>query len=170
MFQRLLHILYAIEFLIALIAVYTVWREVGGQVHLDYMAWYWKAAIGVPAAIAAVRLTMAMASHGPLRWRAVVMWIAVLLSLMICAGVVTYYYHLNEPQDESDEDPGAITKTALHSIGRLGAAASGHAGVRLQRRICRGAGVPAVPSRGVCGAIGVGTRAVTGAFEIAAAW
>ena len=38
MLQRLLHVLYAIEFLIALIAVYTVWGQVGGQNHLDYMA------------------------------------------------------------------------------------------------------------------------------------
>ena len=64
MLERLLHVLYAIEFLIALIAVYTVWSEVGGQGHLDYMAWYWKAAIGPPAAYGVIRLTQAAVRRG----------------------------------------------------------------------------------------------------------
>ncbi len=128
MFQRLLHVLYAIEFLIALIAVYTVWREVGGQVHLDYMAWYWKAALGIPAAVAAVQLTRAMAANGTARVRRMVMWSAILVSLTICAGVVTYYYHLNEPQDESDQDPGTITPAAKLGFSRPGAIGCGPAG------------------------------------------
>src|SRR5579863_46738 len=100
MFQRLLHVLYAIEFLIALVAVFTVWSEVGGQGHLDYMDWYWKAAIGFPAAFAVVKLTVALASDSPRRrWR-VMVWIVVLVLLSVGAGAVTYYYHLNEPQDE----------------------------------------------------------------------
>lgn len=64
MLERLLHVLYAIEFLIALIAVYTVWSEVGGQGHLDYMAWYWKAAMGPPAAYGIIRLTQAAVRRG----------------------------------------------------------------------------------------------------------
>jgi hypothetical protein len=54
-----LRLFYAIEFLIALIATYTVWSQVGGQYHLDLMAWYWKLCLGVGIAFAAVKATAA---------------------------------------------------------------------------------------------------------------
>ena len=107
MLERLLHVLYAIEFLIALVAVYTVWSEVGGQGHLDYMAWYWKAAIGPPAAYGVMRLTQAAVSQDAGRMRRMIPWILFLTLLVCCAGIVTYYYHLNEPQEENDQDPRA---------------------------------------------------------------
>jgi cytochrome bd-type quinol oxidase subunit 2 len=113
MFRRLLNVLYAIEFLIALIAVYTVWREVGGAGHIDYMPWYWKAGLGVPAAVAIVRLTLAAVDEDAGRTRRMVIWSVVLAVLAISAGGITYYTHLNEPQDESDEDPGTITPAAF---------------------------------------------------------
>jgi hypothetical protein len=113
MSQRFLRILYMIEFLLALIAVYTVWSQVGGQGHLDLMAWYWKAVIGIPAAYAFVRLTVALVSESPARKRRIVIWAVVLGLLSIWAGIVTYYYHLNEPQDEDSPDDGAITPTHL---------------------------------------------------------
>jgi hypothetical protein len=113
MFQRLLHVLYTIEFLLALVAVFAVWRELGGQGHLDYMAWYWKAAIGFPAAYAVVRLTICWTLEGPALKRRVIGWGLLLVLLGIIAGLVTYYYHLNEPQDENDADPGTITPAAV---------------------------------------------------------
>ena len=112
MVQRPQIVIYGIEFLLALIAVFTVWSQVGGQGHLDYMAWYWKAGIGLPASFAAVRLTMAFASEGPRRRRHILTWMAVLLALSVGAGLVTYYYHLNEPQDENEDDAGTVTRTA----------------------------------------------------------
>ena len=118
MFQRLLQVLYALEFLLALVAVYTVWREVGGQGHLDYMAWYWKLGIGVPAAFAIVKLTVAWHQEGSARRRRVAAWGLSLLLLAVCAGLVTYYYHLNEPLDENDQDPGTITPAAVLGTGR----------------------------------------------------
>jgi hypothetical protein len=122
MFQRLLHVLYAIEFLLALLAVYTVWGEVGGQIHLDDMAWYWKAVVGFPAAFATVRLTLALASDSPKRRRRVIAWILVLVLLAVCAGLLTYYYYLNEPQDEND-NPGATTPAAVRGVDRRAAGA-----------------------------------------------
>jgi hypothetical protein len=108
MFRRLLTILYAIEFLIALVAVFVAWSEVGGQGHLDFMAWYWKAGIGLPAAYGIVRLTVAWGSEEANRKTRMIRWCIVLAVLSVCAGLLTYYYHLNEPQDE-DEAPVATT-------------------------------------------------------------
>ena len=109
---RLLRVIYFVEFLLALIAVYTVWSQVGGQTHLDLMPWFWKAAIGIPASYAFVRLTVAIVSDGPLRLRRIVGWSVLLGLLSISAGLMTYYAHLNEPQDEDTADDGAITPTA----------------------------------------------------------
>ena len=117
MFHRLLQVLYAIEFLIALIAVYSVWREVGGAGHLDYMQWYWKAIIGIPAAYAAVRLTVALASTGQARTRQLLFWLTFLAALAVSAGALTYYTHLHEPQDEDEEDPGSVTPADVRRTG-----------------------------------------------------
>jgi hypothetical protein len=112
MLQRLLPVLYALEFLITLIAVYTVWGEVGGQNHLDYMPWYWKAGIGFATASAVVQLTTALArTDSSARWR-IVTWTLVLAGLALCAGLVTFYYHLNEPVDEDEDVPATVAPTA----------------------------------------------------------
>jgi hypothetical protein len=109
--QRLLPVLYALEFLIALIAVYTVWGELGGQDYLDYMPWYWKAGIGFCTAAAVVKLTAAIAAK-----RRITIWAIVLASLGIGAGIVTYYYQLNAPQDQEDA-PATVTPTARLASG-----------------------------------------------------
>jgi hypothetical protein len=109
--QRLLPVLYALEFLITLIAVYTVWGELGGQDYLDYMPWYWKAGIGFCAAAAVVKLTAAIGWGGPSGRRRITIWTLVLAGLGIGAGLVTYYYQVNEPQDQEDA-PATITPTA----------------------------------------------------------
>ena len=120
MFQRLLRVFYVVEFLIALIAVFTVWSEVGGQVHLDYMPWYWKGGIGFAAAGATVLLTRDLVLDGAPARRRRIGWVLLLVLLAVCAGGVTYYTHLNEPQDQDEEDPGAITPTARHASHRIG--------------------------------------------------
>lgn len=107
---------YAIEFLIALIATYTLWSQVGGQVHLDMMAWYWKLCLGAGIAFAAVKATAA-AVAGTRAWNArTLKWISVVLALSLACGAVTYYYHVTEPPpDEEDQDTDAPTgQTALH--------------------------------------------------------
>ena len=110
MLQRLLPVLYAIEFLLTLIAVYTVWGELGGQDYLDYMPWYWKAGIGFTTAVAAVRLTAGIAVAGPASRRRITLWVLLLAVLAICAGLVTYYYQVNEPDQENA--PASVTPTA----------------------------------------------------------
>jgi hypothetical protein len=59
----ILRLAYATQFLIALIAVFTLWSEVGGQNHLDLMPWYAKAILGAGAAFATVKATAAAVSE-----------------------------------------------------------------------------------------------------------
>jgi hypothetical protein len=111
-----LRLFYAIEFLIALIATFTVWSQVGGQYHLDLMAWYWKLFLGAGIAFAAVKATAA-AVAGQRAWNGrTLRWISIILALALACGAVTYYYHLTEPppDDEDQQDTAAPTaQTAL---------------------------------------------------------
>jgi len=111
-----LRLFYAIEFLLALIATYTVWSQVGGQYHLDLMAWYWKLCLGTGIAFATVKATAA-AVKSDRTWNArTLRWISIILALALACGAVTYYYHVTEPPpDEQDqEDTGTSTsQTAL---------------------------------------------------------
>ena len=96
-----------LEFLVAIIAVYTLWSQVGGQYHLDLMFWPWKLGLGVGAAALVVALTC-----DP---RRAILYASLLILVAITAGVVTYYYHLNEPPDDDDE-PQTTTRLDMRSL------------------------------------------------------
>ena len=100
---------YAFELLLAIIAVYTVWGQVGGQGHLDIMAWYWKLGLGGGMSVAVVALTAAVAGQERTLNRRTVLWTIVMVLLAGAMAAVTYYYHINEPVDEQD---GEETTTA----------------------------------------------------------
>ena len=55
----ILRLAYTTQFLIALIAVFFLWSEIGGQGHLDLMPWYLKLGLGTGVAYAAVKATAA---------------------------------------------------------------------------------------------------------------
>jgi len=110
-----LRLFYAVEFLIALIATFTVWSQVGGQYHLDLMAWYWKLGLGTAIAFAAVK-AMAAAVAGTRAWNSrTLKWISIILALALACGAVTYYYHLTEPpaDEEDQQDTDTPSQTAL---------------------------------------------------------
>lgn len=96
-----------LEFLVAIIAVYTLWSQVGGQYDLDLMFWPWKLGLGVGAAALVVALTC-----DP---RRAILYASLLILVAITAGVVTYYYHLNEPPDDDDE-PQTTTRLDMRSL------------------------------------------------------
>ena len=95
--DRLLRAIYGIEFLIALLAALLFWNYVGGPAHLDYVPWQWKGLLSLGVAASAVKITSASKS------RAAVRWIVLLCVLMAACGLLSYYAHITEPQDESDE-------------------------------------------------------------------
>jgi len=110
-----LRLFYAIEFLIALIATYTLWSQVGGQGHLDMMAWYWKLCLGTGIAFAAVKATAA-AVAGTRAWNSrTLRWISIILALALACGAVTYYYHLTEPPPDDEDQEDTATPTSQTS-------------------------------------------------------
>ena len=109
--MQTIRLAYAAEYLIALIAVYVLWSEVGGQTHLDVMPWYWKLPLGAGAAYAAVKATAAAvaAEHA---WNGrTLKWCGVLLVLLLACGLASYYAHLyleDNGDDQSDENTAAV--------------------------------------------------------------
>jgi hypothetical protein len=106
----LLRLAYTTQFLIALIAVFVLWGQVGGQSHLDLVPWYLKLVFGVGAAFAAVKATVAaVGRERPWNGRSL-RWLGVTIALLVCCGLASYYAHLNEETDEGDQpEAGSVT-------------------------------------------------------------
>lgn len=109
----ILRLAYATQFLIALIAVFVLWSQVGGQSHLDLIPWYLKVALGGGAAFAAVKATVASVNGQPAWNGRTLRWLSILLALMIGCGLSSYYVHLYGESDEDDQDQGDQTVTSL---------------------------------------------------------
>ncbi len=107
----ILRLAYAALFLIALIAVFTLWSQVGGQSHLDLMPWYLKLGLGAGAAFAVVKATAA-AVTGSRTWNAgTLKWFGILLLLLTGCGLASYYCHLYLESDEEDQpDDNAVSQ------------------------------------------------------------
>jgi hypothetical protein len=103
----ILRLAYTTLFLIALLAVFEVWSQVGGQSHLDLMPWYLKLVLGGGAAFATVKVTAA-AVAGERVWNSQTLrWAGILVALLIGCGLSSYYYHLYEEQEEEESTAAA---------------------------------------------------------------
>jgi hypothetical protein len=100
----ILRLAYTTQFLIALIAVFVLWSEVGGQSHLDLLPWHVKVLLGTGAAFCAVKATAAaVGSERP--WNSKTLkWFGLALLLMIGCGLASYYAHVYLEEDDSDQD------------------------------------------------------------------
>jgi thiol:disulfide interchange protein len=104
----ILRLAYATQFILALLAVFLLWSEVGGQSHLDLMPWYLKLGLGAGAAFAVVKATAASVS-GPSGWNGnTLKWLGILLALLVGCGLASYYMHVYEEDDEQDQ-PESVT-------------------------------------------------------------
>ncbi len=107
-----LRLVYILEFLLALIAIFVVWSEVGGQGHLDLVPWYIKLGLGTGVAFAAVNATTAaLAQEKP--WSGQTLkWVGILLALLVCCGMASYYAHmyLEDQGDEQPNDTAAVLR------------------------------------------------------------
>ena len=100
----ILRLAYVTLYLIAVIAIFILWSQVGGQGHLDLMPWYLKLGLAAGAAYAVVRATMA-AVAGPAGWNGgSIKWFGILLAILLGCGLATYYYHLYAEGDEEQDD------------------------------------------------------------------
>jgi len=116
----ILRLAYATQFLIALIAVFLLWSEVGGQSHLDLMPWHFKLALGVGVAFAMVKATAAAVAHEhPWNGRTL-RWLGIMVALLVGCGLASYYCHMylegdnEEDQQESSLGTGAGGQVACY--------------------------------------------------------
>jgi hypothetical protein len=105
----ILRLAYTTQFLIALIAIFFVWSEVGGQGHLDLMPWYIKLGLGAAAAFGIVKATMSAVSHDAAWNGGTVKWVGITLALLLLCGLITYYYHIYGENDQTDEGDSSIS-------------------------------------------------------------
>jgi hypothetical protein len=105
----ILRLAYATQFLIALIAVFLLWSEVGGQSHLDLMPWYFKLVLGAGAAFAMVKATAAAVAHEhPWNGRTL-RWLGITVALLVGCGLASYYCHMYlEGDDEEDQQESSL--------------------------------------------------------------
>lgn len=109
MTPRLLRLVYAFEFLIALVAIFTAWSEIGGQAALDLMHWGWKLGLSVGLALSFVLYTVAIVSEDSLWTVRSARWLALMLVFFLGMGAVTYYYSMQAETGDSDET-GTISR------------------------------------------------------------
>jgi hypothetical protein len=121
----LLRLAYSALYLLALMTVFTLWTQVGGQDHLDLLPWWIK--LGLPAAMALtiVRAT-ASAVGGERGWNVnSVRWLGATLLLALLCGLASYYSHmyLEEQDDEGDDQSDtAISQLFDYNSARLDSA------------------------------------------------
>jgi acyl-CoA synthetase (AMP-forming)/AMP-acid ligase II len=108
MTAKSVRLVYVCEYLLALVAVFTAWSEIGGQAALDVMPWYWKFGLGAASAAAIVAYTAAIASQDSLWTLRSARWLTAIVILLLAIGVVTYYYMLQEDTVEPD-DAGTVS-------------------------------------------------------------
>ena len=109
----LLRPILVIEFLLALQASFTLWSHVGGAYHLTLVYWPWKLGIGVGAATLVVAMTATLVHTDGAISRRVLSLASMLVIVMLAAGALSYYAHLNEPAgDDQDDESGSTTVSA----------------------------------------------------------
>ncbi|MBZ5623228.1 MAG: hypothetical protein LAQ69_31580 [Acidobacteriia bacterium] len=138
--MALLRLAYAAQFLIALIAVFVLWSQVGGQSHLDLMPWYLKLGLGAGAAFATVKSTAAAVSHDHAWSGPTLKWFGIVLGLLVGCGLASYYYHVYGESDEEDQQDSQTSCLTLPGTPRLYEVLSGlggrfHAGEEPEHRV-----------------------------------
>ena len=111
----ILRLAYTTQFLIALLAVFLLWSEVGGQSHLDLMPWYLKLGLGLGVAFATVRATAGAVSHERAWNGQTLRWAGILLALLVGCGLASYYYHVYGEQDEEQDDQ-SLTSSLVEPV------------------------------------------------------
>jgi hypothetical protein len=101
--NNLLRLAYAVEFLIAQVAMFTAWSEIGGQSALDLMHWAWKLGFGLLLPAAIVAYTSAVVSQDSLWTMSSTRWLSLMVLLVLGMAVVTYFYSLQVDAGQSDE-------------------------------------------------------------------
>ncbi len=111
---KLLRLAYVLEFLVAIIAIFTAWSEIGGQAALDLMHWGWKMGLSAAMAGSLVSYTQAIITEESLWTPRASRRLTLLLLTGVVMGVVTFYYFMQE--DSGDTDEPETTTTHLTAV------------------------------------------------------
>ena len=103
MTPRLLRLAFVFEFLVALVAIFTAWSEVGGQSALDSMTWFWKFGLSLLLAAAVVGYSSAIVLEDRLWTLRSAGWLTGILLIIVAMGFVTYYFQLQVESVDGDE-------------------------------------------------------------------
>jgi hypothetical protein len=111
----ILRLAYTTLFLIALIAIFVLWAQVGVQAHLDLLPWFVKLGLGVAGAYAIVRAAAAAVAgeHG---WNGhSVRWVGVTLAILFLCGLASYYAHmyLEDTGEGDDQQDTTVSRVAM---------------------------------------------------------
>lgn len=101
--DKLLRVAYALEFLVAIVAIFTGWSEIGGQAALDLMHPGFKFAFSLLLALCLVGYTAAVVSGDSWWTMRSARWFTGILLLLAAMSVVTYFYALQVDTGESDD-------------------------------------------------------------------
>jgi hypothetical protein len=112
--RGLLRVVYVSEFLLAILAIFTAWSEIGGQGALDAMPWSWKGGLCLALAASIVGFTAALESSESFWTLRSARWCAVTLICALLTGMVTYYYSLQVDTGDSEEG-GTISRIVVVS-------------------------------------------------------
>jgi hypothetical protein len=104
---------YALEFLIAIIAIITLWGEVGGEGHLDLIPWYTKLAGILGWSWCCVGLTAGVVEQKKIWTGRTIRWLLSIILLTAAMAGITYYYHLHEEPDDGGEDTTATSVSTV---------------------------------------------------------
>lgn len=109
MTPKLLRLAYAFEFLVALVAIFTSWSEIGGQAALDLMYWGWKLGLGLGLAAAFVGYTVALVSEERFWSLRSLRWLVGMLLLVAAMGAVTYFYAIQVDTGADPDEAGTMS-------------------------------------------------------------
>lgn len=108
---KLFRVAYAIEFLVAIVAIFTAWSEIGGQASLDLMHWGFKFVLALLLALSIVAFTAATATGDSWWTMRTARWLTAIVVLVALMAVVTFFYAQQIETGDSDE----TTTTAMLS-------------------------------------------------------
>lgn len=119
---------YALEFLVAIVAIITLWGEVGGEEHLDLIPWYTKLVCILGWSGCCVGLSAALVEQKKVWGGRTILWLLSILLLTAAMGGITYYYHLHEEPDDSGDDTTAYSVSSVAPEGYFYVARNGKNG------------------------------------------
>lgn len=112
MTSGLLRVIYIFEFLLAVVAIFSAWSEIGGQAALDNMPWSFKAGLCTALATSIVGFTAAVQASERFWTLRSARWCATFLFCVVLTAVVTYYYSLQTDTGDSEEG-GTVSRIVL---------------------------------------------------------